>query len=193
VVAANRERAITAEVVREGCLASVNEETGQVGTVLVPPTPYVQRRKATDAVQEIFPPTFRMRVEPDAAAEGQVAAAPDDARGAPRQQTSGEELAALKIKAAKLQAVIDAPSSVATERARAQSALDPILSRIRALETALRGPQPTGMTAQVAEIDRELAKPEHVGVVAALNEATGTVWAVLVPEPYFTTRKERTT
>jgi len=58
----------------------------------------------------------------------------------PDQASSLDELKALREKAAKLQTTVDDPGASQDAKATAQSELDPILSRILVLETALRGP-----------------------------------------------------
>jgi hypothetical protein len=136
-------REVETEVVRERVIAVLDDSSGAV-RVYVPPGPVARQKKADPS-------------------EGRV----------PAQRTSSEELADLRAEAKTLQAIIADPSALATEKARAQSALDPILSRIKNLEIALGGTTPAA-TGQSQS--------------SAPNGATD---LFIEPEPYFT-RKERT-
>jgi hypothetical protein len=121
---------IEAEVVKEGCLGYV-DETGRVGVVYVPPAPAPGRRG-----------------EPNSS-EGDV----------PRQLSTAQELAELKVEATRLQQIVDSPSAPAVEKQRAQAALDPILILIQVLDAALRPPQTGGQL--YAEPDPYWRKPKE--------------------------------
>jgi len=127
----------------EGILAVQDVTTGKVTGVYVEPA----------ALGTFIPPTMRTRAQPDLDRPRGDYRAPSEGN-VPPQLSSAEELKGLRADAAQLQTVVDDPAASQDAKATAQSELDRLRARIQALEAALAGPQPTGMTARI-EYERD--------------------------------------
>ena len=123
-----REIEVEAEMVKHSLIAELDTANGAV-RVYVPPAPAPGRRAKPNSSEGRTPP----------------------------QRTSSEELAQLRAKAAKLQAVVADPGASQDAKATARSELDPILEKIRAFEVALGGTQPaaTGQSRRSLFIEPE--------------------------------------
>jgi len=100
-----------------GLVASVDTETGEVGTVALAPEPYFARQ------------------------QGQASPLLNPTPGPHGQDDFAAELAKLKASAKKLQAAVDDPSLDRVTRERAQLELTQIRVRMAAIEAALAPPQ----------------------------------------------------